>query len=356
MKRESNFEVMRTIAMFFIVVYHCLTHGVGDGYSFSTSSLVSLANLGFSDLLLVFSSISVNLYVMVSGYFLADLNFKLSRILRTWLNACFYSCVITLLFFSLSLTPFSVVVLGKSFFPLSTDAYWFVTQYIGLLILSPFLALLVRQLTYWQYVGLLIGGAFLCLSIIPDFPLGKRFYVAHGNSVWSFAYLFLIAGFVRHHLKEVSMGKLLIVIMFVVLLTMASECFLGWQCDGVHLYWFNYNALPFVLSVLLFVFFRQVRIPESGIWNMMVKVAPYTFGVYLIHDHLLVREWLWNIVGLSSWCDSPLFLLIVMGLCLLLFVVCALIDSLRKKLFAVFKIDSTVAKIDKCSFHDKFFT
>ena len=30
MKRELNFEVMRTVAMFFIVVYHCLTHGVGE--------------------------------------------------------------------------------------------------------------------------------------------------------------------------------------------------------------------------------------------------------------------------------------------------------------------------------------
>ena len=346
---------MRTVAMFFIVVYHCLTHGVGDGYGFSTSSPVALANLGFSDFLLVFSSISVNLYVLVSGYFLADLDFKLSRIVRTWLNACFYSCVITLLFFSFSLAPFSIVVLGKSFFPLSTDAYWYVTQYIGLLILSPFLALLVRQLTYRQYVGLLIGGAFLCLAIIPDFPLGKRFHVAHGNSVWSFAYLFLIAGFVRHHLQRLSMSKLLTATILLTLLTMACEVFFGFQNGQIHLFWFNYNGLPFILSVVVFILIRQARIPESGIWKLMIRVAPYTFGVYLIHDHLLVREWLWNTVGLSSWCDSPLFPLIVLGLCLLLFVVCALVDTLRKKLFAVFKVDSTVAKIDRWSFHGKFF-
>ena len=88
---------------------------------------------------------------------------------------------------SLGLKPFNIVTLGKSLFPLSTDAYWFVTQYIGLLILSPFLVIMLRHLTYRQYIGLLIGGAFVCLAIIPDFPLGKRFHVAHGNSLISFA-------------------------------------------------------------------------------------------------------------------------------------------------------------------------
>ena len=96
MKRERQFEVMRTIAMFFIVIYHILTHGVGSDVVFNASSPVSMTNILFSDFLLVFSSISVNLYVMVSGYFLADLDFKMNRIVRIWAQACFYSCVITI--------------------------------------------------------------------------------------------------------------------------------------------------------------------------------------------------------------------------------------------------------------------
>ena len=72
MKRESNFEVLRTIAMFFIVVYHCLTHGVGNEYGFNIASKTTLSNVLFSDFMLVFSSIAVNLYVMISGYFLSE--------------------------------------------------------------------------------------------------------------------------------------------------------------------------------------------------------------------------------------------------------------------------------------------
>lgn len=351
MKRERQFEVMRTVAMFFIVVYHCLTHGFGGEYGFSTHSPVSLFNILFSDFLLVFSSISVNLYVMVSGYFLADLDFKMSRIVRTWVQACFYSCVITIIMMSLGLVPFSVFGIGKSLFPLSTDAYWFVTQFIGLMILSPFLAMLVRNMSYKQYVGLLLGGAFICLAIIPDFPLGKRFHVAHGNSVWSFAYLFLMAGFIRHHLQKISRGWLLFAIIIVTILTISCEFYFGYHKGYASLVWFDYNGLPFILSVLVFVFVRQIQIPESGFWNALVKLAPYSFGVYLIHDQLMVRGWLWSHVPVVSFCDQWIYPIVVLGICMLIFLSCALVDSIRKKLFAVLGIDKLIAKTDRWSLH-----
>jgi surface polysaccharide O-acyltransferase-like enzyme len=271
------------MAMFFIVVYHCLTHCVGYDYGFNIDHPASLFNYILSDVLLVFSSISVNLYVMVSGYFLADIRFKIGRIVRTWLNACFYSFVITIVFMALSLTPWNLITLGKSVLPLATDAYWFVTQYIGLLILSPFLVIIIRHLSFRQYIALLIVGAFLCLSIIPEFPFGKRFYVAHGNSVWCFAYLFMFAGFIRHYSGDFSKRKLLFFIVLVVMLTAVSEMYMGCKGDIAHLFWFDYNGLPFILSIVMFIFIRQVNIPSSMLWNIMVKVAPYTFGIYLIH-------------------------------------------------------------------------
>ena len=350
MKRETNFEVLRTVAMFFIVVYHCLTHGAGDGYAFNIDSPISLSNVLFSDFIIVLSSIAVNLYVMISGYFLVDLHFKASRVVRTWAYTCFYSFIITVLFMALAMVPFNAISVGKSLFPISSDAYWFVTQYIGLLILSPFLVILARQLTYRQYLALLIGGAFLCLSIIPDFPLGKRFYVAHGNSVWSFAYLFMIAGFIKHHLKKVPMGHLSMIVVFLIVLILVCEVIGGYINRNIFLYWLNYNGLVLILSVAVFVLVRQLQIPERGLWYLFVKAAPYTFGVYLIHDHLLVRDWLWNTLSLTSYCDRWLFSLIVIGICLVIFVVCVAIDAVRKRIFTLSGIDRLITKVDKWSF------
>lgn len=351
MKRESQFEVMRTIAMFFVVVYHCLTHGIGGEYGFSTSQVVSLSNLLFSDFMLVFCSIAVNLYVMVSGYFLVDLNFKLSRIVRTWVYAVFYSFFITIIFVSFHIIPFNIVTTVKSFFPISTDAYWFVTQFLGLLILSPFLALIARKLSYRQYLYLLIGGAFICLSIIPDFPLGKRYYVAHGNSIWSFAYLFFVSGFIKHHVREQSIARLLTMLFLVIILVLVCEVIGGYQQGFLHLFWMNYNGLPFVLSVLVFMLIRQMTVPSNCFWNLLVRVAPYTFGVYLVHDHLLMREWLWKIVSLTSQCDKLTFPLIVIGLCLTIFAICVFIDAVRKQIFSFCKLDNLIAKVDRFSIY-----
>lgn len=356
MKREKNFEVMRTMTMLFVVVYHSLTHGVGVAYGFNTDKPEELINVVSADALLVFGSIAVNLYVMVSGYFLVDLEFKPSRLVRTWLSAFFYSFAITLLMMMLGCAPFSMTTLAKSFFPISADAYWFVTQFVGLLILAPFLAMMVRRLTFRQYVVLLIGGTLLCLSLTSDFPLGKRFSVSHGNSVWSFSYLFLVAGFIKHHMKRLSMRKLLMAAATVALLVLSSELWQGRKEDGVYLLWLDYNGLPFVLSVIVFVLVKQWSIGNGTLWTLLARMAPYTFGVYLIHDHLMMRHWLWTNIDFSPFYGRLLFLPVVAGWCIGIFLVCIIIDMCRQRLFDILKFKDAMKKLDKWSVSRNFFT
>ena len=106
----------------------------------------------------------------------------------------------------------------------------------------------------------------------------------------------------------------------------------------------------------MFVLIRQIEIPDVGIWSVMVKVAPFTFGVYLIHDHLLVRDWLWKILSLTSYANQWIFVLMVIVACLLIFVICIVIDYFRKKLFSFLHIDDLVTRLDRWSYFSKFFT
>ena len=93
-----------------------------------------------------------------------------------------------------------------------------------------------------------------------------------------------------------------------------------------------------------------------GIWNIMVKVAPYTFGVYLIHDNLLMRDWLWSTIAMTSYADQWVYPLAVMVVCLFIYVICTLIEVARKQLFALLRIDDIILKLDSWSYFSKLFT
>ena len=147
------------------------------------------------------------------------------------------------------------------------------------------------------------------------------------------------------------MAWLMTAALFVTLLTLGCEIFFGYQNDSIYLFWFNYNGIPFVLSVIVFIIIRQMQMTESGIWKIFVKLAPYTFGVYLIHDHLMMRGWLWNTVSLTSMCDQWTYPIVVVGLCCLIFIVAAFIEGIRKKLFTFLKIDDLISKVDRWSFY-----
>jgi hypothetical protein len=58
------------------------------------------------------------------------------------------------------------------------------------------------------------------------------------------------------------MGRLLVAASFLTFLTMGCEMFFGYQNDSVFLFWFNYNGLPFLLSVIVFIIVRQMQIPD----------------------------------------------------------------------------------------------
>ena len=100
--------------------------------------------------------------------------------------------------------------------------------------------------------------------------------------------------------------------------------------------------------MMAFGFFRNLQIKNSAWINTIATTA---FGVYLIHDHLLVRGRLWDMVSLPSQCDQWQYPFVVIGLCVLIFVVCALIDAIRKKLFSALKIDHFITRVDKWSIY-----
>ena len=53
----------------------------------------------------------------------------------------------------------------------------------------------------------------------------------------------------------------------------------------------DYNGPVFFLSLAIFIYFVNTSFKRG---SLLTKAAPYTFGVYLIHDNPMVRRVVWG--------------------------------------------------------------
>ena len=90
--RMMNLELLRCIAMMMVVALHFLGKGglLGD---------LSQKNLGVTEMvawaLESVCIVAVNVYMLISGYFLCQSGFKLSRLFQLLMQIWFYSSIIS---------------------------------------------------------------------------------------------------------------------------------------------------------------------------------------------------------------------------------------------------------------------
>lgn len=338
-QRMANLEVLRCVAMMMVVVLHYL--GKGGMLPDLTAPLSALDTLAW--LLEAFCIVAVNVYMMISGYFLCESSFKLSRLLTLWLQLEFYSVGIGLLAVVAGIVPTAEVSTHyylTLLFPVTMGHYWFLTAYLFLYVLLPLLGRGLRLLTKEQFrVALVLLLLTFCLlkSVLP-FRLeedGKGY-----DCIW-YLCVFCTAAYLRRFgipfLQKKSRALLLYLIGVFGTFGEAMLLHLFYLKTGslelILKIPYEYNHIfPFLASVGLFGLFLDSDV-KGKIGTVAVKIAPYTLGVYLLHENLGVRyawqKWLGtNIISnggqLLIW--TVLAVVVVFGLGIL-------VDFVRKCVF-----------------------
>ena len=337
--RIVSLDVLRIAAMFLIV----LTHGMIWGMPFQAPKSALWLNNVLYPLFSALTSFSVNCFVLISGYFLSkSYSYKFAKALKIWVQALFYSILLWCIFrFVLKRTDASFV---SSALPIVNDLYWFVTQYLILLVLSPFLARFCDSLDQRTYLVLLLLLFLLTGSIITEFPLGH--YLFKDSRTPTFLLLFMIAGYVaRFDLPkwlENNCGKLLLAIL---VLQWAGGLFLNyWYRETGFIYGAfstSGNGLPLFTSTALLIWARKQDWNQDKCARVLVSAAPYVFGVYLIHDNIFVRRSLWAKMNVSGYWESWVFFPRLVAICAAIFIICILIDFIRA---AIFKLPALFVK------------
>lgn len=182
--------------------------------------------------------------------------------------------------------------LVKSFLPVSSNPYWFITVYFQLFFLAPFITKMLEELTDRQYTQLLIVlFVFVCCFGF----LWKDSVTVDGKNIINFIFIYLLGNGIRRAERNkpssflISRKWALLIISFLVL------CLVGFYFlpDRYNLFIhavvfaYKYNS-PFLilLSISLFNVFRTFSF-DSRFVNYM---ATSSLSIYLIHEHPLMRE------------------------------------------------------------------
>lgn len=331
--RKSNIELFRILAMWGILILHCM----GQGRVLDT---VVPENLNYYLVwtLEAFCYASVNIFALFSGYFLVYGRFKVCKVLSLWMEIFFWSIVIFCIAVAIGVCPLDGPSLMKTLFPVIMRPWWYASCYLGLYLLSPFLRKGLLSLTQRQHAALvLVGLALFCLPY-------DTFNVASGYSLIWLVYLFCLAGYVRRFGLFVQVSTRALTLLWLVSsFSIAGFKFLlenAFPGTSYSPLLYGYNSLPcLVASVCVFLLVLRLTIPTSRAINI---VAGSTFGVFLVHSHFAIRDILWVSLGSGAFAGAPplQLLLFVMLTTLAVFVVCVGFELMRQKLFSMMGVSA----------------
>ena len=340
-ERKYNLDLLRILSMIFVVCLHYL--GVGGGYYNILDGDLSKITVNFvsASLLEALAIVGVNCFVLISGYFLITSSFKPKKILDLWFNTIFYTVILFIIY--VALFGFGLNAAIKSAAPILMSTYWFITVYIALYLVSPFINKLCENITQKQHltlIAILVGIFSVWKSIMP---IASTIDDRKGYSLTWFIVLYLIGAYARKYglkLFKNNWNNLLAYFAIsafsvsVKLAAIVASTKFSVLAEGQNLFYHYDSITVLAAAVFLFVFFSRLEITSAKVGKVVGFIAPSVFSVYIIHENFLWREWLWNkALNAGTMKESPLFVLHLIACVALVFVSCILIDKIRIYLF-----------------------
>ena len=329
MVRKSNIELLRMVSMFLIVLHHyCVNSGFME--------VMDLSHVTPNTLLVQFMSfggkVGVNVFLIISGYFMIRGGVKWIKVLKLLLQILFYN-VVVFACLALAGVPYGwkeIVRICPVLFSLPGS---FIGSYLLVYMLSSVLNKWLTGLSRKEYRWLL--AVLLFYFVVAGTFLKQDTWNYFG---WAFT-LYIVGGYLRLHydgslerrwpgfwplMSLLSLGMMWGFMLLVDYFLYPRSGISGWtylMADA--------NKFPvFLMGVSLFLWFRSI---PMGYHRWINTLAASSFGVLLIHANSgMMRQWLWkDFLHNTSYYDSPYLWLHMLLSVVGVYLICSLLDILR---------------------------
>ena len=318
-ERLSNIELLRIIAIFFVLIRHAGFYAIGmpDASENQNTQTFILTVLD------LFSSVGVNVFILISGFF--GIKYTARGLFKFIFQCLFYSFGIYILLLSLGIIHISHLGLAECLFLRKIN--WFPKAYLFLFILAPVLNAFVENTSERQLRVVLIN--FFVFQTIFGCISEATHFISLGYSVVSFIGLYLLARYVRLYPHKVFLFSKIkdFSIYFIISLVLSLLSFWAIGQNKLTLFWrieAYCNPLIVISSLYLLLCFSKIRL-QSKFVN---KIAASTFAVYLLHSNpnVIDRYYTHTIQILNGFNGGLLYIF-----CFLVFVylLAILIDQIR---------------------------
>ena len=327
-KRNYGIDLLRIVAMFFIIMLHCYGQG-GVLYTVTVDS----SQYKLAWFIEIFAYCAVDIFALISGYVCyreENQKIKFSRYINLWLQVVFYGIVLGLIFNAFD---------SKLFFPVANNLYWYFTAYTGLFFLMPIINNAIKNSNN-ELLKKTFIMIFIFFSIFSIFF--NVFVLEKGYSFIWILLLYIMGAIIKkcdigRNMKE---WKAAVGILILVIVTYLYKMY-GYTNDTITKdILVSYISPTILLSAVLYVIWFS-KMKFNNIMKKIIKFAAGSaFSIYIINNHQVVWDNLMNRLFVEIANKELIGIIIHPLIFSVLFVIAAiLIDKVRIFIFKILRID-----------------
>lgn len=348
MKRNYGIDLLRIVAMVFVIVLH-LT-GVGG---ICGAAALGTRQFYISQLFRIATFCAVNCYALISGYVGWNRSPRLSGLLSLWLKVIAFCVAITV--FTQLRDPAAVDLsdLQKAFTPVSEAKYWYFNAYIGLFFFAPLLNHGIRGIRGREAILSVVGLSLLVMAL-PYTRLKDSFLLGSGYSTLWLVLMYMLGGLMGRFEIPAKLPALVWAGLYLLAVALSYVPRMGmlatnpelWTPANQNLSMQYTNPSVVLAAVALVGLFARFTLPQWGI-RLTKALSPHAFGVYLLHTHTLIFST--AIGGRFAYLGTARtlkMLVVLFGATAVIFLAGIAADWIVSQIFRLLRIDKLLKKID----------
>lgn len=288
-ERYSGIELLRIVAACFVVILHYCNPQIGGAMKGAT--IVGGSNLLFLDVIRSLSCSAVDIFIIISGYFLINSE---KRVIGKPIYLVFQVILLHLIVYLpkviLGIEAFTLTGFLKQF--LITN--YFVTLYVILYFLSPLInnifafmgqyayrkSLLYLLIVFSVYPTLIdVIREFYGTELYGTSPIG-RWGSQFGYNIVNFGVLYVLGGYLRKfRFPKIIYNHSILVILLCTVIILIWGKLPSALSEGASSARSYHNPVVIMLSVALFALFSKIKLHSS----VINELAGAAFSCFLLH-------------------------------------------------------------------------